>query len=148
MRKLLFISLVFGVSINLMAQKKGVNQKGDSTIYFYGTMKLSSGMHVVTKMDSVTAGSDKVVQMLVSINESNKSRILGFARKELGNERLSAKLGKGSNVLVSKGTKNELRLELDKLLRTYDGKVYTLMEFQFTKPESGEASKVKMYEER
>lgn len=147
MKKLLIFCSIL-MTANLMAQNQGVTHKSDSTIYFYATMKLSSGMHVVTKMDSIFGDSEKVEQLLVSINESNKSRILGYARKELGNERLSAKLGRGANVLVSKSTKSELRLELDKLLRTYEGKVYTLIDFQFNKPGLGEASKVRMYEER
>ncbi|WP_420388054.1 hypothetical protein [Roseivirga sp.] len=147
MKRLFVVLLMLGLSVNLMAQNKPVKQKGDSTVYFYGTMKLSSGMHVMTKIDSISTESEKVEQLLLTINESNKARVLGFARTELGNNRLSANINKKTNILEVKPTLRELKAAMDEFLRVNDGKVYTLMQFMFNKPGQNEKIRVQRYEE-
>lgn len=147
MKNFLIVLTLFGLSFSLSAQKGAAKQKSDSTVYFYATLKLSSGMNVITTVDSITASPKEVKQQLVTINENNKPRVLEFARTELGNNRLSATLNKSKNILEVQPSLRELNIALNEFLRMNDGKVYSLRQFTFSKPNKNEKIKVKRYEE-
>lgn len=136
------------LSFGAFAQKKTTSksQEKDSTVYFYGVIQLSSGMNVVSTIDSITTKASDMEKLLLTINESNKSRMLGFTRTELGDPGLSAKIGKKVNILEIKPTYLEVRTTLDDFLRVNKGRVYNLMEFKFVKPGSKEKIKVERYE--
>ncbi|HEY9117192.1 MAG TPA: hypothetical protein VIN11_05160 [Roseivirga sp.] len=148
MKRSLILLFLVSLSVSAFAQKKTTSkpQAKDSTVYFYGVMQLSSGMNVVSAIDSVTAKAPEMEQVLLTINETNKSRMLAFAKNELGDRRLNFKGGKKISIIEIKPSKLELRTALDDFLRINKGSVYSLIDFTFVKPGSKEKIKVERYD--
>ena len=148
MKRSLILLFLVSLSVSAFAQKKTTSkpQAKDSTVYFYGVMQLSSGMNVVSSIDSVTAKAPEMEQVLLTINETNKSRMLAFAKNELGDRRLNFKGGKKVSIIETKPSKLELRTALDDFLRINKGSVYSLIDFTFVKPGSKEKIKVERYD--
>lgn len=148
MKRCLILLFFVGLSVSAFAQKKPADkvQMKDSTVYFYGVMELSSGMNVVSSIDSVSAKSQEMEQVLLTINETNKSRMLAFAKNQLGDRRLTLKGGDKVSILETKPTKLELKTALDDFLRMNKGSVYNLLDFTFVKPGSNEKIKVQRYD--
>ena len=148
MKRSLILLFLVGLSVSAFAQKKATSQPQakDSTVYFYGVMQLSSGMNVVSSIDSITTKAPEMEQVLLTINETNKSRMLAFAKNQLGDRRLNFKGGKKVSIIETKPTKSAVRAALDDFLRTNKGSVYNLMDFTFVKPGSKEKIKVERYD--
>lgn len=146
MRRLV-IYFMLVMSFNVYAQKdKTKKTEADSTVYYFATLKLSSGLHVLTSIDTLIAEAEKIDQKLLAINELNKPRLLKYAQSELGEPDLTAEIGVQTNVLEVQPTMKLIRSELDRFINIHEGKVYNLLRFKFTKPREKETINVTRYE--
>lgn len=146
-KMLLMLMMVTGFSV--YAQKKTQKaQAKDSVVFFYGTMELNNGLHVLTPIDSMKVPSNKAKQTMFVLNSNNRLRILKFAQTELANKDLRIKNARATMVLEAKGNLTELRAELDRFSNINKGSVFILNKFKFVKPEElkeGPGKKVSVY---
>ncbi len=133
----------------MSAQAQKIEAKdnvNDSTVYYFATLKLNSGLYVVTPIDTLKAKADQVKNKLIEINELNKPRLLKYSMQELGDKDLTAEIGSNVNILEIQPTVPLLRSELDKFISMNDGKVYNLLRFKFAKPRVRERINVRKYD--
>ena len=146
MRNIICLILLL-CTFNVFSQKNAEKEKkADSTVYYFATMKLSSGMHVLTDVDTLKAQAEKVREKLLAINELNKPRLLKYAQTELGEADITADIAQTANILEVHPTMELIRSEMDKFINMHEGKVYNLLRFKFAKPREKETIKVTRYE--
>ncbi|MBO3700700.1 hypothetical protein [Roseivirga sp. E12] len=135
------LTLLLLCSFTLVQAQSNKKTEADSVVFFYASMKMRSGLNVVSPIDSVSLPKKGIKQELFKLNANNRLRFVKFAQKELGDPTLSAKINNRTNILEANGDLRQLKSDLDKYLSQNKGNVYNLLNYVFAKPNAEKALK-------
>jgi len=137
----ILFTLMLLCTMTLAQAQSSREAEADSVVFFYASLKMRSGLNIVSPIDSISLPKKGIKQELFKLNASNRLRFVKFAQKELGDPSLSAKINNRTNILEANGDLRQLKSDLDKFLSQNRGNVYNLLNFIFTKPGGEKALK-------
>ena len=124
------------ISFGQNGQKMPKEVKGDTSLYFYGSLKLNSGLQLLTSIDSIKTSKENLKKYLFNLNSTNAVRLLNAGKVETGKKDLKANVNKYTNILSISPTLEEAKVAMDKFLNANKGSVLSLINFKFNKPKS------------
>jgi|GEM_PF-3278710 len=133
MKRLFIITMVlFSVGLQGQTKDEVAKEVNDTTLYFYGSFELASGLNVLTETDTLTVDKANLVSTTAALRAMNQTRLLKFAMAQMGEKRLSLK-NPNTPVVQIFTNKEEMEETLNTVLYTNKNSIYRLVDFKFNK---------------
>lgn len=133
MKRLFIITMVlFSVGLQGQTKDEVAKEVNDTTLYFYGSFELASGLNVLTETDTLTVDKANLVSTTAALRAMNQTRLLKFAMAQMGEKRLNLK-NPNAPVVQIFTTREEMDETLNTLLYTKKNSIYRLVDFKFNK---------------